>query len=89
METTKTEGVVREAVGTVQETVGSVIGSTSDQLSGKARELCGKTQQLYADAVDVARDSIVEKPIATLAIAAAAGFALGMLWAWNRGDSDR
>ena len=89
METTKAEGVVREAVGTVQETVGGMIGDTGEQLAGRAKALCGKTQQLYADAVDVARDSIVEKPMATLAIAAAAGFALGVLWAWNRGDSDR
>jgi len=89
METTKAEGVVREAVGTVQETVGSVIGDASEQLSGRAKALCGKTQRLYADAVEVARDSIVEKPMATLAIAAAAGFALGVLWAWNRGDTDR
>jgi uncharacterized protein YjbJ (UPF0337 family) len=89
MESTKAEGVVREAVGTVQETVGSVIGDASAQLSGRAKALCGKTQQLYADAVDVARDSIVEKPMATLAIAAVAGFALGALWASNRGDPDR
>jgi uncharacterized protein YjbJ (UPF0337 family) len=89
METTKAEGVVREAVGNVQETVGNVIGDAGEQLSGKAKALCGKSQQLYADAVEVARDSMVEKPMATLAIAAAAGFALGVLWSWNRGDPDR
>jgi uncharacterized protein YjbJ (UPF0337 family) len=86
METTKTEGRIREAVGGVQETIGNLASDAGMQVSGKAHELRGKAQQLCADATAVARESIIEKPLATLAVTAAAAFALGMLWSWNRAD---
>ncbi|HEY3597157.1 MAG TPA: CsbD family protein [Paraburkholderia sp.] len=86
METTKTEGAVREAIGGVQDAIGSVTGDVSTQLSGKAKELCGKAQQLYADAASVARDSVAESPLTTLAVTAAVGFVLGALWTSNRGS---
>ncbi|CAB3745708.1 CsbD family protein [Paraburkholderia solisilvae] len=87
METSKTEGVVREAVGNAQETLGDALGDAGMQMSGKAKELCGKAQQLCADTAAVARDSMIEKPLATLAATVAVGFALGVLWSWNRSDA--
>ncbi|MEM5340699.1 CsbD family protein [Paraburkholderia azotifigens] len=86
METTKTEGVVREAAGNVKETIGSLAGDVGMQIEGKADELRGKAQQLCADATDIARDAISSSPLAVLAGAVAAGFALGALWAANRHD---
>ncbi|HVE09345.1 MAG TPA: CsbD family protein [Paraburkholderia sp.] len=88
METSKTEGVIREAVGSAQDALGGALGDAGMQMSGKARELCGKAQQLCADTAAIARDSMVEKPLTTLAVTAAVGFVVGALWSWNHGDSD-
>jgi uncharacterized protein YjbJ (UPF0337 family) len=87
METSKTEGVIREAVGTAQDAIGGAIGDAGMQMSGKAKELRGRAQQLCADTADIARDSMIEKPLMTLAVTAAVGFALGALWSWNHGDA--
>ncbi len=84
METTKTEGVVREAAANVKETIGSIAGDVGMQLEGKADELRGKAQQLCADATDLARDAMSSSPLAVLAGAVATGFVLGALWASNR-----
>jgi uncharacterized protein YjbJ (UPF0337 family) len=86
METSKTEGVIREAVGTAQDALGGALGDAGMQMSGKAKELCGRAQQLCADTAEIARDSMIEKPLMTLAVTAAVGFALGALWSWNHGD---
>ncbi len=88
METTKTEGAVRQAIGGIQDAIGDATGDVSMQLSGKAKELRGKAQQLCADTATIARDSMVEKPLATLAVTAAVGFVLGALWSRNHGDAE-
>jgi uncharacterized protein YjbJ (UPF0337 family) len=88
MEPTKTEGVIREAIGSAQETIGDTVGDLGMQMSGKAKELRGRAQQLCADSASIARDSMIEKPMATLAVTAAVGFVLGALWSWNHGDTD-
>ena len=74
METTKAEGTLREVAGDVQQAAGDLLGSAGAQVSGTAKELSGKAQQLYADFVDVVRESTVERPFAALAIAAGVGF---------------
>jgi uncharacterized protein YjbJ (UPF0337 family) len=84
METTKAEGMLREAAGTVQEKIGSMTGDAGAQIAGTARELHGKAQQVYADASDLARDRMVANPLTALVSAAAIGFVLGALWSFNR-----
>jgi len=74
METTKAEGTLREVAGDVRQTAGDLLGNAGAQVSGTAKELSGKAQQLYADFVDVVRESTVERPFAALAIAAGVGF---------------
>jgi uncharacterized protein YjbJ (UPF0337 family) len=88
METTKGEGTLREMAGDVQQAAGNLLGDASAQVSGTAKELSGKAQQLYADFTDVVRESTVERPFATLAIAAGVGFVLGALRAANRSRPD-
>lgn len=88
METTKGEGVVKEVAGNVEQAAGDLLGDAGMQVSGAARELTGKTQQLYADFVEVVRDTTTERPFAALAIAAGVGFVLGALRAANRSRPD-
>jgi uncharacterized protein YjbJ (UPF0337 family) len=71
---------MREAIGGVQETIGSLASNAGTQVSGRADEPSDKAQQRCADAAAMARESIVGKPLATLAVTAAADFALGVLW---------
>jgi uncharacterized protein YjbJ (UPF0337 family) len=87
METTKTEGTLREAAGDVQQAAGKLLDNASAQVSGTAKELSGKAQQLYADFTDVVRESTVARPFAALAIAACVGFVLGALRTANRSGS--
>lgn len=84
METTKTEGTLREAAGNVKESVGSIVGDTRLQHEGAADELRGKAQQLCADASELARDTMTSNPLAVLAGASAIGFLFGALWASRR-----
>jgi uncharacterized protein YjbJ (UPF0337 family) len=79
MDTDKEEGTVQQVVGKVQETVGSLTGDVGTQVAGQARELGGKAQQLYADTASLVRDKTADSPFTTLAIVAAASFALGVL----------
>jgi uncharacterized protein YjbJ (UPF0337 family) len=87
METTRTQGAVREAAGNVQEAIGEVVGDVSAQLAGKTQALRGKAQQLCADATAVTHEALLEKPLATLTTVAAVAFALGVLWSRNRTDT--
>jgi uncharacterized protein YjbJ (UPF0337 family) len=80
MDTDKAEATVQQVVGKVQETVGCLTEDASAQVAGKARELGGKAQQLYADTASLVRDKTADNPFTTLAIVAAASFALGVLW---------
>jgi uncharacterized protein YjbJ (UPF0337 family) len=87
METTKSEGTIREAVEHVKESLDDAADDVGRQLSGQAEILWGKAQKLYADAAALTRDSLREEPLITLAVTAMAGFALGVLWSWNRTDA--
>jgi uncharacterized protein YjbJ (UPF0337 family) len=80
MDTNKVEGATQQVAGKVPETVGGLADDASAQVSGKARELGGKAQQLYADTASLVRDTTAHSPLTTLAIVAAAGFVLGVLW---------
>ncbi|TDY23053.1 hypothetical protein B0G81_3381 [Paraburkholderia sp. BL6665CI2N2] len=88
METTNGEGTEEEVAGDVQPAAGDLLGNVGAQVSETASELSGKAQQLYADFVDVVRESTVERPLAALAIAAGVGFVLGALRAANRSTPD-
>ncbi|MBV8261979.1 MAG: CsbD family protein [Paraburkholderia sp.] len=88
METTEADGSLREAAGKVQQAAGDLLGDAGVQVSGKARELRAKAQQLYADLASVARESTLERPLTALAIAAGAGFILGLLRAASRQNRD-
>lgn len=87
METTKVEGMAREAAGEAKQMAGDLLGDPGMQLSGKAKALCGRSQELMADAALVARDAMSDKPLVVLGAAIGIGFALGALWANNR-DQD-
>jgi uncharacterized protein YjbJ (UPF0337 family) len=80
MDTNKVEGTAQQVAGKIQETVGGLTDEASAQVAGKARELGGKAQQLYADTASLVRDTTADSPLTTLAIVAAASFALGVLW---------
>ncbi|HTH62252.1 MAG TPA: CsbD family protein [Paraburkholderia sp.] len=84
METTKTEGVMHEAVGRATEAAGDMLGDAGTTLRGNAKVLCGKSMQMVGDAADVARDALADKPLAVLGAALGVGFVIGALWAGNR-----
>lgn len=78
------EGSLTQAAGEVKDKLGALADSTRVQVTGKARELYGHSQQLAGDAAAAARATVVENPLLVLAATAAAGFAVGALWAWRR-----
>lgn len=80
----KAEGTMQNVAGHVQDAFGAATGDTSTQLEGKARQIAGKAQQRYGDALNQVRESAVTHPVATLAVAAGAGFILGALLCGRR-----
>ena len=88
MDTNSAEGTVKEIAGKVQGAAGDALGDAGMQVAGKARELSGKAQQLCANTTSLVRDTAVENPFTTLAVAALAGFVAGALWSHNSADRD-
>lgn len=84
METTKPEGSSTEGTGSIKQAAGDLLDEAGSQVSGTTRELGDKAQQLYTDFAGIVRDATVERPFAALAIAAGAGFVLGLLSSANR-----
>jgi len=88
MEPSKTEETTRDASGNVQDAAGDTMCGSSTHLAGKARELCCKAQQLCTDATDTARATMANNPFTALAVAAVAGFMLGVIWSVNLANHD-
>lgn len=88
METTKPAGSLSEAAGKVQQAAGNFLDDAGTQVSAKASELGDKAQRLYTDFAGIVRESTVERPFTTLAMAVSVGFLLGTLRAANRPRAD-
>lgn len=76
----KTAGTVQKLAGKAQEAVGDVTDRTDMQFDGMARQVIGGVQESYGEALEQLRDVASRNPIVTLAVVAAAGFAIGALW---------
>jgi len=86
MDENRVSGAVNQGVGRVEDTVGAATGNVGAQVRGKVKEAVGAAQNLYGRAADRARgvagdvDTLIDdQPYAALAVAAAAGFAIGLL----------
>ncbi|MGB7196421.1 MAG: CsbD family protein [Collimonas pratensis] len=73
-------GNVKNVAGKIQDAVGNLADDPHMQLEGKARQLAGRTQARYGEAVDNVIGFANNRPLSTLAIAAAIGFFVGVIW---------
>lgn len=76
----QTKGTVKDVVGKAQDAYGGAAGDAATQLEGKVQQAAGKLQKGYGDAMEGLRDAASSNPVATLAVAAGAGFVLGVMW---------
>ncbi len=79
-------GAVKVGAGRVEGAAGALTGDAGLQAKGKLTEVAGSAQKLYGQAADqvvsaagAAGELISEQPMASMAIAAVAGLALGLL----------
>ncbi|HZL01022.1 MAG TPA: hypothetical protein VFC47_14115 [Caulobacteraceae bacterium] len=86
MDENRVSGAVNRGAGKVEDVVGAASGDIGEQVKGRMKDAFGAAQSLYGRAADRTRgvagdiDTIIDdKPYAALAVAAAAGFALGLL----------
>lgn len=86
MNTDRIEGTVEKAAGKVQEAAGSVMNDEGMRAEGLARQASGAAQDLYGQACDqvkgIACDvahKVEQNPLGALAVAALAGYVLGLL----------
>jgi uncharacterized protein YjbJ (UPF0337 family) len=86
MDENRIEGAVKTGAGRIQGAAGALSGNSELEAKGKLNEAAGSAQNLYGRAVDqvrtaadTAQDLISDQPLASVAIAAVAGIALGLL----------
>ena len=82
------EAAARGVVGQAQETLGKVTGDGAQRAEGVARQVAGRAQDAYGDAREAAGQAahqvgraVREQPVVSLLVAAAVGYALGLLTA--------
>jgi uncharacterized protein YjbJ (UPF0337 family) len=88
MDENEVGGAARQMVGKIQGAAGDLVGDAKTQVEGAAREIGGKAQEAYGEAKDMARSAatqvgrgVEQQPVVALLIAAAVGYALGLLTA--------
>jgi uncharacterized protein YjbJ (UPF0337 family) len=86
MDENEVVGAVKKSAGRVQAAAGAISGNNGMEARGKLNEAAGSAQKLYGQAADQVRGAagaagelITEQPVASMAIAAVAGLALGLL----------
>jgi uncharacterized protein YjbJ (UPF0337 family) len=86
MDENRIGGAVKSGVGRVEGAAGALAGDSRLEARGKLNEAMGAAQNLYGRTVDHVRetagnagDMIVDQPVASMAIAAVVGIAIGLL----------
>ncbi len=95
MDEDRVEGMAKQFGGKVESAVGDLTGDTKTQASGKIDQVVGAAQRTYgrvkdqvagssvADQLDEASaflgDTVAERPLTSLLVAGAIGYALAML----------
>jgi ElaB/YqjD/DUF883 family membrane-anchored ribosome-binding protein len=86
MDENRIGGAVKTGGGRIEGAAGALAGDTAMEARGKLNEAFGSAQQLYGRTVDQVRDAaggagelIAGQPVASVAIAAVVGIALGLL----------
>ncbi|WP_426215230.1 CsbD family protein [Pseudomonas sp. DWRC2-2] len=72
MKSEQVEGVVEKVAGKAQSAVGKLFGDSKLEAEGAGRQAAGQLTQTYGDALDSVSTFVKEKPIAAIAIGAAA-----------------
>ncbi|EIK94411.1 CsbD family protein [Pseudomonas sp. M47T1] len=73
------EGVAEQAAGKAQSAVGRLLGDSTLEAEGAGHQASGQLTKTYGDALDNVSTFIKEKPVAALAIGAAALLVLSRL----------
>lgn len=80
------EGELRQGLGAAEQAFGHATGDLDMELRGKIHEVTGRVQSAYGEAKDRAAETVngldafvTERPYLTVAIAVAAGAALGFV----------
>src|SRR5690349_23797467 len=88
------EGAARGVVGKAQEAFGKVTEDSGQRAEGIARQVAGRAQDAYGDARQVAGEAahqvgraVRAQPVVSVLVAAAVGYALGILTAGAAGGS--
>ena len=86
MDENEVVGAVKTGAGRIQGAAGALTVNNGMEARGKLNEAAGSAQKLYGQAADQVRGAagaagelITEQPMASIAIAAVAGLALGLL----------
>ena len=72
MKSEKVEGVAEKLAGKAQSTVGKLIGDSKMEAEGAGHQAAGQLTKTYGDTLNSVSTFVKEKPVAALAIGAAA-----------------
>jgi len=72
MKSEQVEGVAEKLAGKAQSAVGKLLGDSTLEAEGAGRQAAGQLTKTYGDTLDSVSAFIKEKPVAALAIGAAA-----------------
>ncbi len=71
------EGGARELGGRIKDAAGGLTGNAKTQSEGKLDQVAGQAQQQYGDAIDALTESVRQRPVVALLIAAGVGWLIG------------
>lgn len=72
MKSEHVEGVAEKLAGKAQSAVGKLIGDSTLEAEGAGRQAAGQLTKTYGDTLETVSTFVKEKPVAALAIGAAA-----------------
>ncbi|MHA3737162.1 CsbD family protein [Pseudomonas sp. Eth.TT006] len=72
MKSEQVEGVAQKLAGKAQSTVGRLLGDSALEAEGTGRQAAGQLTKTYGDTLDTVSTFVKERPVAALAIGAAA-----------------
>lgn len=72
MKSEQVEGVAEKLAGKAQSAVGRLLGDSKLEAEGSGRQAVGQLTKTYGDALDNVSTFVKEKPVAAIAIGAAA-----------------
>lgn len=79
MDSNRPAGLLRNLSGRLQDAVGGLTGDPEAQARGKIDQAAGQAQDAYGEILDHVERVASSRPLITVAVAAAAGFVLGIV----------